>query len=236
MALMPSSSFAALQENMAEHRSHQMGWFFGICILSLVWRLWKPRVGIGLAVVLVICLSGKTYVQNHHWQTEVRLWQHATLVNSESAKAWYGLGDAHRFAKQFEPALAAFSTCTRLDENEMDCWNNLGITYAEMNNPKQAREIWLEALKIQSNYCKAHTNLGFLAYRQEEWDEALVEFRSTLVYCPKNVIAHYGLGLLYYSPRLDIQKSIHHFDQVLKLDPTFDYASDARQKLLDLTW
>jgi tetratricopeptide (TPR) repeat protein len=105
-----------------------------------------------------------------------------------------------------------------------------------MNNLEKAKETWLKALEEQPSYCKAHTNLGFMAYRQQEWDNALVEFRSTLTYCPTNVIAHYGLGLIYYSPRLDVQKAIHHFDQVLKIDPTFDYASDARQKLLDLTW
>ena len=236
MVLMPSSSFAALQENMAEHRSFQMGFFWGIWLLSQVWGRWPTQRIMGLALPCIATLSWMTHTQNQSWLTEVRLWQDATLVTPSSPKAWYGLGDAHRFAKEFEPSLAAFATCTRLDPSEMDCWNNLGITYAEMNNLEKAKETWLSALEEQPSYCKAHTNLGFMAYRQQEWDEALVEFRSTLTYCPTNVIAHYGLGLIYYSPRLDIQKAIHHFDQVLKIDPTFDYAADARQKLLDLTW
>lgn len=236
IVLMPSSSFAALQENMAEHRSFQMGFFLGMWLLSQFWARWSTQRILPIAVPYIIILGWMTHTQNQSWVTEVRLWQDATLITPESPKAWYGLGDAHRFAKEFEPALAAFATCTRLDPSEMDCWNNLGITYAEMNNLEKAKETWLKALEEQPSYCKAHTNLGFMAYRQQEWDNALVEFRSTLTYCPTNVIAHYGLGLIYYSPRLDVQKAIHHFDQVLKIDPTFDYASDARQKLLDLTW
>lgn len=236
LVLLPSSSIAALQENMAEHRSHQFGFFFGLYLLTAVWKFHNHRIMQGFCTVLILGLCYQTHQRNNIWTSEVRLWQEATLVNPESPKAWYGLGDAHRFAKQFNPSLAAFAQCTRLDPMEMDCWNNLGIVYAEMSNVDKARETWLQALEHNSAYCKAHTNLGFLSYRQEDWDDALVEFRSALVYCPTNVIAHYGLGLLYYGPRLDVQKAIHHFDKVLVIDPTFDYAADARKKLLDLTW
>ncbi len=236
LVLLPSSSFAALQENMAEHRSHQMGWFLGLLVWTALWQAVSKRWIQGLTFCIVGGLGWATWERNVVWQSEVRLWQEATLVNPKSPKAWYGLGDAHRFQREFEPALAAYATCTRLDEMDMDCWNNMGITYAEMSNVNKARETWMKALEHNSAYCKAHSNLGFLSYRQEDWDDALVEFRSALVYCPTNVIAHYGLGLLYYGPRLDVQKAIHHFDKVLQIDPTFDYASDAREKLLDLTW
>lgn len=236
LVLLPSSSIATLQENMAEHRAHQFGFFLGLFGLGTLWRHHTHRIFLPSALLTVLVLGWATHQRSTVWTSEVRLWQEATLVNPTSPKAWYGLGDAHRFAKEFEPALAAFATCTRLDTQEMDCWNNMGIVYAEMSNVEQAKETWLQALKHNSAYCKAHSNLGFLSYRQEEWDNALVEFRSALVYCPTNVIAHYGLGLLYYGPRLDVQKSIHHFDKVLQIDPNFDYASDARQKLLDLTW
>ena len=236
LMLLPSSSFAALQENMAEHRSHQMGWYLGLFGLTLLWEYRVHTLLKALAPLTLMLLGWRTFERNTIWTSEVLLWQEATLVNPESPKAWYGLGDAHRFARQFEPSLAAFATCTRLDVQDMDCWNNMGIVYAEMSNVDKARETWMSALEHNSAYCKAHSNLGFLSYRQEDWDDALVEFRSALVYCPTNVIAHYGLGLLYYGPRLDVQKAIHHLDKVLQINPTFDYASDARQKLLDLTW
>ena len=85
-------------------------------------------------------------------------------------------------------------------------------------------------------YCKAHTNLGFLAYRTQQWDEALIELKTAIVYCPENTIAHYGLGSIYYGPRRNPQKAIYHLDTLLRINPNFDYASQAREKLLDLTW
>jgi tetratricopeptide (TPR) repeat protein len=248
--LLPSSSIAALQENMAEHRAFQMGYYFLLMVLACMHfharntpRFQKIRAffvfstPFFIAIFSIASIEGTaTFFRNSVWKTEVKLWQEATLHNPHSAKAWYGLGDAHRFAKQMEPALAAYATCTRLDETDLDCWNNLGITYAEMRNDSKAKEAWYHALEINSAYCKAHTNLGFLAYQRQEWDESLVELRTALVYCPDNVSAHYGLGLIYYQPRWDKNKAIHHFDMVLQLQPTFDYASDARAKLLELTW
>ena len=233
LVLMPSSSFAALKENMAEHRSHQFGFFF---LLYLVSFLSEKSISWKIIPPFAILLSFLSFQRNKVWLTEVSLWQEATIHSPDSAPAWYGLGDAHRFAKQFEPALAAYSTCTRLDPKYFDCWNNFGITYAEMGNTKKASEVWYKVLEINPGYCKAHTNLGFLAYQQQNWEDAIVEFRSALVRCPTNVIAHYGLGLIYYRPRFDKEKAIFHFDQLLRINPNFDYASDAREKLLELTW
>ena len=231
--LLPSSSFAALKENMAEHRSHQFGLFFLLYLCTFLperWLSWKRLSPLALLLSLL------SFQRNQVWMTEVSLWQEATIRSPESAPAWYGLGDSHRFAKQFEPALAAYSTCTRLDPKYYDCWNNFGITYAEMGNGSKATEIWLRVLQLNPSYCKAHTNLGFLAYQQQNWEDAIVAFRSALVQCPENVIAHYGLGLIYYRPRFDKEKAIFHLDQLLKINPNFDYASDAREKLLELTW
>ena len=84
--------------------------------------------------LLILGLCYQTHQRNQIWTSEVRLWQEAHPGQSRFSKAWYGLGDAHRFAKQFNPALAAFTQCTRIDPMEMDCWNNLGIVYAEMSN------------------------------------------------------------------------------------------------------
>jgi tetratricopeptide (TPR) repeat protein len=231
--LLPSSSFAALKENMAEHRAHQFGLFF---LLFLGSFLNQKSISWKIAPVFAVVLSFLTYQRNQVWNSEVRLWQEATIHSPDSAPAWYGLGDAHRFAKQFEPALAAYSTCTRLDKEYFDCWNNFGITYAEMGNANKATEIWEQVLRINPRYCKAHTNLGFLAYQEENWENAIIEFRSTVVNCPDNIIAHYGLGLIYYRPRFDKEKATYHLDRVLQINPNFDYASDARKKLLELTW
>jgi protein O-mannosyl-transferase len=232
IVLLPSSSFAPLKENMAEHRSYQ----FGLFLLIYVFSYLHHKLAANLIAIIAVILTSVTHIRNTVWSSEVLLWKEATDHSPEVAQVWYGLGDSHRFAKQFEEALTAFHTCTELDPMYLDCWNNLGISHAEMGNPIKAQEVWKKALLYDSSYCKAHTNLGFLAFRMQQWDEALIEFRTAIVYCPNSTIAHYGLGSIYYGPRRDRQKAIYHFDRLLIIDPTFDYASEAREKLLELTW
>jgi len=232
LLLLPSSSFAPLKENMAEHRSHQFGLFLWIYLLSFI----PHRLITAIPIFLGLGLTVLTHQRNQIWMSEITLWKEATVYSPEVGEAWYGLGDAYRFSKQFENAIEAFQKCTDLDPNYLDCWNNLGICYAEMKDPMRAQQMWKEALLRDSSYCKAHTNLGFLAFLRQQWDEALLELRTAVAFCPNNSIAHYGLGSIYYGPRQNKEKAIQHFEHLLRVDPTFVYAADAREKLLELTW
>ena len=91
-------------------------------------------------------------------------------------EAWYGLGDAHRFADDFEPAIAAFQRCVQLDPNYLDGWNNLGITFAETGQFDKAKTAWKALLTRDPKNCKAHNNLGSLAFQQQEWTISQGEF------------------------------------------------------------
>ena len=169
------------------------------------------------------------------WSSEVALWEEAVRYHPEVAEAWYGLGDAWRFAQGYERAEEAFQEAVALDPDYLDAWNNLGIVRAEQGQT-DAEDAWRAALRISPGYCKAHNNLGSLAYRQQRWDVAIAEFRSTIAHCPDDVVAHYSLGNLYAGPRLNRERAIVHFEAVLNLEPTFRFAAQARQKLLELTW
>ena len=234
LVLLPSSSLASLKENMAEHRSHQMGLFLLMYVFSLVPKLSHHRQ-LG-TTILVLPVGFLTFLRAQVWQSEVALWKEATERNPDVGEAWYGLGDAHRFADDFEPAIAAFQRCVQLDPDYLDGWNNLGITFAETGQYDKAKAAWKALLTREPQNCKAHNNLGSLAFQQQEWTVSQGEFMSTLQYCPKNVIAHYSLGNLYYGPLKNEQLSAYHYQMTLNINPTFVYAAEARKRLLELTW
>lgn len=246
--LLPSSSLAPLKEHMAEHRAYALGLYLA---LALVWTLSAPRREQGLpapaparaarlgalaGAFLLGFLPGLTDARNAVWSSEVALWREATERGPDSSEAWYGLGDALRFAGEFGPASAAYREATELDPSNLDAWNNLGITAAELGDVDGASEAWRALLRRSPTYCKAHNNLGFLALRRREWDLALVELNTTLSYCPDNVLAHWGLGNLYYGPRREPDRAIFHYQRVLDLDPDFEHVEQIRERLLELTW
>lgn len=243
--LLPSSSVAPLKESMAEHRAYLLGLFLS---LALSWGLSAPagprsralarrdRRVVQLGVFLLGFLPLLTAARQGVWASEALLWKEATLRAPNSADAWYGLGDAQRFQGRFGPAMDAYRRATDLDPSNLDAWNNLGIARAELGDTDGAADAWRALLRRSPTYCKAHNNLGFLALRQREWDMAEVELSTTLAYCADNVLAHWGLGNIYYGPRRDPKKAQYHYQRVLDLDPDFDHAPEIRQRLLELTW
>ena len=233
--LIPSSSVVALKESMAEHRAYATGFYLFLAIAWSVPASWYRRsvTLLGFLVPFLVVLTvGRTSV----WSSEVRLWEEAIELSPDLAEAWYGLGDAHRFLGEQKEAVAAYEQAVSLDEAHLDSWNNMGIAKAEMGDHLGAKRAWQSALKVRRTYCKAHANLAFLAYQRGAVEEAIVEFRTTLVYCPENLIAHYGLGTVYADQGRDPKKAVWHFETLLEIDPDFDRAGEIRERLLELTW
>jgi protein O-mannosyl-transferase len=233
--LVPSSSVVALKESMAEHRAYVTGLYL---LAALVWSVPVVRAGRMMAVsaLLVPVLITLTMARNRVWSSEVGLWAEATRLRPSQAEAWYGLGDAHRFAGDFERAIESYETALERDPRHLDSWNNLGIARANTGDVHGAEAAWRGALSVKRNYCKAHANLGFLAHSRGQIEEAVVEFTTTLSYCPDNLVAHYGLGTIYADERRNPERAVGHFETLLELAPDFSRAEAVRVRLLELTW
>jgi Flp pilus assembly protein TadD len=233
--LVPSSSFVALKESMAEHRAYVTGLYLA---LAVVWtvppRLVRWLLVAGAAVMPVLMWA--TMERNRVWSSEVALWEEATALSPEVAEAWYGLGDAHRFSGDMEASVSAFQTAVERDETHLDSWNNMGIVWAQMGEHRSAKDAWQSALRIDRTYCKAHSNLGLLASQRGAIEDAIVNFRTAIQHCPNNIAAHYGLGTIYADGRRNPDRAVFHFEALLKLDPGFSRAEEVKKRLLDLTW
>ena len=78
--------------------------------------------------------------------------------------------------------------------------------------------------------------MGLLAARMGQWQDALRNFTSTLTYCPNNIIAHYGLGTIYYEAVPNKKRAIFHYEKLLYIKPNFEKSEEVRKRLLELTW
>ena len=87
LMLLPSSSFAPLKENMAEHRSHQFGLFF-LFFLSTIRPSLSMRPHIAILAITLLPFGYATYKRNLLWNSEVDLWKEAVQKNMDSAEAW----------------------------------------------------------------------------------------------------------------------------------------------------
>lgn len=233
--LLPSSSVVALKESMAEHRAYQTGFWLLLAIGASVPARWH-RGALVVGLFAGLGLAGLSQLRHPAWRSEVALWEEAVARGPEVAQAWYGLADAHRFAADFDRAIAAYKRSLELDPEYLDAWTNLGIAQASMGDVSGAKESFRLALRKSPTYCKAHSNLGVLAAGQKDWDEAMVAFRTAALYCPDNARAHLGLCELYRGPRRDREKAIFHCEAYLVLAPTTDQAQQVKEWVLELTF
>ena len=84
-----------------------------------------------------------------------------------------------------DAAEKAYEEALKQDPQHLDSWNNLGITRVNTGDVYGAKAAWQSALGVNRTYCKAHANLGFLAQSRGQIEEAVVEFTTTLSYCPE---------------------------------------------------
>jgi len=207
-----ASSAVPLLETMAEHRAYLAG--FAV-LLALSASIPDSRASRALALTTIPVLFAATVLRNRTWADETTLWADAAAQNPDSARAWYGAGEALRHARRFPEAAAAYARAAELDPADVDAAINLGIVRAESGDEDGARAAWQAVLRRAPTSCAAHNNLAGLAFRAGRLDEATASYTATLGWCAEDPIAHLNLGNLAWQ-RADARAAAFHYRAYLQ--------------------
>ena len=96
--------------------------------------------------------------------------------------AWFILGWGLRKSGKYSEALSAFSKVTDLGERSVDTLNELAICNLELDNLKEAESLLKEALMMEHENTKIISNLGIVAMKKGNLDEAEGFFHTVLEY------------------------------------------------------
>ncbi len=223
--LLPSS-LVPLLETMAEHRAYLAGLLLALGLATLLPVTPRARV----AWLLAPALLAATVARNRVWADEVALWADAAADNPASARAWYGYGEALRYARRFVEAAPAYARAAELDPDDPDARINLGIAKAESGDPDGARAAWEAVLRADPRSCAAHNNLGGLAFRAGRLEEATASYTSALGWCPDDPIAHLNLANLAWE-RAEVRKAAFHYREYLRVAEDGPASPIARERL-----
>ena len=103
--------------------------------------------------------------------------------------AWFLLGWAHRRLGQWNQALEAFRVCLENGGDRVDTYNEMAICTMETGDLKEARKLLEKALRVDSESTKIMSNLGVLALKAGNRDEAVSFFEAVLEYDPEDPVA-----------------------------------------------
>jgi protein O-mannosyl-transferase len=196
---------------------------------ALLTRAGLPRAGVmASAALVVVACALVARGQVLHWRNGVALWQHATLVSWDNARAHANLGVALARDGRRDVAIAEYEEALRLDPRSAETHNNLALAFAGEHQPENALAHYLEAVRLKPDYPNAHTNLANLLDDGGRTVEAIGHYREAIRLEPDHTLARMNLAIA-LAKRGELAEAIAQLEAVLLLEP----GNQDAKKMLD---
>lgn len=99
-----------------------------------------------------------------------------------------------------------------------DAWNNIGVAYLRLAEFEEAKECFINSLKISYSQTPAHINLGSTYRKLGLLDKAIRHYEESLRVLPGNYIALNNLGSIYRDKKM-YKKALEFYREALSYEP-----------------
>ena len=112
-----------------------------------------------------------------------------------------------------------FKRAIALEPNNSDAHYYLGMTYVDLDQREEAKEILLKTLQFKKEYKAVYLQLGLIAEGEGDHAKAITHFEKELEIDPESVRAYQRLGDLYSSYSTDFGRAKETLKKALELQP-----------------
>ena len=106
-----------------------------------------------------------------------------------------------------------------LEPNNSEAHYHLGMTYIDLDQRQDAKEILLKTLQFKKRYKGVYLELGLIAEWEGDHDKAISHFEKELEIDPESVRTYQRLGDLYSSYSTDFRRAKETLEKALELQP-----------------
>lgn len=114
-------------------------------------------------------------------------------------------------------AIKDFKFCIENKYRLIECYNYLGMELSKIGKHKEAKSIYLKAIKLDSSYSEYYYNLGIEEHFLKEYDNAIKSYNNALK-LRKCAAYYYNLGVTYYY-KSDYENTIKYYSIAIRLEP-----------------
>lgn len=187
-------------------------------LLGWIITRYRSQWAIGLAILLLLLLAGRSFLLLGNWRDSYSLNRHAIEVNPESGTAHINLGVAYLDDGLVAEAITHFRRAIEVAPYKAEAYINLGNIYHGKGNDDQAAGYYLQALGLSPADPHVAYRLGEIYNRQGNLASAMLYFHMALAEAPGNVEALVNLGSI--ANELARQsEAIEYYRQALALKP-----------------
>lgn len=158
------------------------------------------------------------YRQNGDYDRAIELSREALVRDPRSLQAYKVLMLANLDRKQLSMAKLVALRALKIDENDPELYQTIGLILLQENEPAKARLQFAKAAEVRPDYQPAQVMLAKMALAAEDYAGAEEHLRRILQADGKNAQAMVGLGVA-YKGQGQFDKAMQAYDAAEKLDP-----------------
>jgi cytochrome c-type biogenesis protein CcmH/NrfG len=223
ITLSVESSIIPIADVIFEHRLYlsSVGVFIAISILIFnIGRRFKVgsfRIGT-FCLMLIILLTGLTYLRNRTWHDEVTLWTDVVKKSPTKARGYNNLAEAYINIGQVDKSYWYLQKALELYPDFPEAHINMGIYYTQKRMYNKAIQHLLRGLKYAPENWKGHMNIGFAYLLIGDIDRAIKHLEKAVKIFPYDAKLNLNLGIAYKAKGF-FNKAKEHLDTARRLNP-----------------
>jgi type IV pilus assembly protein PilF len=146
-----------------------------------------------------------------------------TKLHAKQASLYFGAGTQSLMEKQYTEALKNLLEANKLDSNNPDILNNLGMAYYFKGEKELAIQHLKLSLKYNNENSDAYTNLASIYYRDGKVDEAEKLYKKVLkdLTYDKQARTFFNLGVIELQSRRNMVTAENYFKKSIKEDDNY---------------
>lgn len=183
---------------------------------------------------------GVVLVELENWGDAKEAFERAIELDPEFARAHYRLARVHEQLDEPQKALESYTTAIRKGPRFLEAYTSLGRMYADLGYPAEAKKVLDGALEVamkgSDTEAEVHLLLGTVYQDEENYADAIREFKQALEIDPSRHDALFSLGWAYAEtgePE-EARRYLSKFVEVATPETPSHYVRAARDRILDL--
>jgi len=178
----------------------------------------SKSAGAAAALAIIGLLSYATSLQIGIWKDSFTLWNYEIRKRPEGVPvAYYHRGNAYCDAKEYDRAIADYTTAISLKPDYFEAYTNRATVYSGKGLYDSAIGDYTRALSLDANF-KIYVNRGHVYMSKGLWNDAEEDFRKAIGLNPKYEEGYNGLGMIYYL-NAQYEKAYNNFSIAIELNP-----------------
>lgn len=175
-------------------------------------------------------LKGTIYLNMDKRDLAKSSYQTAIEQDPEFFEAYLRLGVIYQQEKN-PLCIQYYTTATQIRPNSMDAFYSLAYAYQELDQIKEAQEVYRSMLKKDPEFATSVFQLGWIKqFKENDIDSAMYFYNETLQKEPRFVEAWHNLGIC-YEKKGDKYEAIKYYRKALDYNADFEISKEAITRL-----